>query len=112
MEILKSLAWTPTKARGAWSGWRCGGRQPIATWAAVPHTLFDENAACHFALGSAYAENHVRGKDMTPEEKREAGMNDSITHVDFMVGGPQLQVTGVQPDGTQVPIFVDGNWVV
>lgn len=112
-EILKDMLDTDEGARRLGEVALVADDSPISNMGLLfRNTLFDENAACHFALGSAYAENHVRGKDMTPEEKREAGMNDSITHVDFMVGGPQLQVTGVQPDGTQVPIFVDGNWAV
>ncbi|HHT45131.1 MAG TPA: aminopeptidase [Fastidiosipila sp.] len=76
------------------------------------NTLFDENASCHFALGNAYAENHVRGALMDKEEKKRNGMNDSITHVDFMVGGPELNVTGVKKDGSKVKILVNGNWVI
>ena len=76
------------------------------------NTLFDENASCHFALGKAYGENLAGGDDLTREQKKEAGMNESLIHVDFMVGGPQLQVTGVRADGSQVPILVNGNWVI
>ncbi len=76
------------------------------------NTLFDENAACHFALGQAYGENHVRGNEMTKDEKKEAGMNQSIIHVDFMVGGPELSVTGVKADGSLVPVLKDGNWAI
>lgn len=76
------------------------------------NTLFDENAACHFALGQAYGENHVRGNEMTAEEKKEAGMNQSIIHVDFMVGSPELNVTGVKADGSLVSILKNGNWAI
>ncbi len=76
------------------------------------NTLFDENASCHFALGSAYSENLPGSTELSEEEKKEAGMNDSLIHVDFMVGGPELQVTGVKHDGTQVPILKDGNWAL
>jgi aminopeptidase len=76
------------------------------------NTLFDENASCHFALGRAYSENHVRGTEMNEEEKKQAGMNESLIHVDFMVGGPELNITGVKHDGTQVNILVNGNWVI
>ena len=76
------------------------------------NTLFDENAACHFALGQAYGENHARGNEMTAEEKKEAGMNQSIIHVDFMVGGPELKVTGVKADGSLVSILKNGNWAI
>ena len=49
---------------------------------------------------------------MTAEEKRAAGMNDSLIHVDFMVGGPQLEVVGVKADGARVTLLRSGNWVV
>lgn len=76
------------------------------------NTLYDENASCHFALGKAYGENHERGNEMTAEEKKEAGMNESMIHVDFMVGGPELSVIGVKQDGTKVAILEQGNWVI
>ncbi len=73
-------------------------------------TLFDENAACHFAFGKAYASNVEGGANMTKEQLKEAGINDSITHVDFMVGTADLKVTGYTHDGKEVPVFVDGNF--
>lgn len=76
------------------------------------NTLFDENAACHFALGQAYGENLKGGDDMTKEEKKQAGVNQSLIHVDFMIGGPDLSVTGVREDGSQVPVLRNGNWVI
>lgn len=76
------------------------------------NTLFDENASCHFALGSAYSENLPGSETFNAEKMREVGMNDSMIHVDFMVGGPELQVSGVKSDGAEVPILVDGNWAL
>ncbi len=112
-EILKDILDTDEGARRLGEVALVADDSPISNMGLLfRNTLFDENAACHFALGSAYAENHVRGKDMSKEEKREAGMNESITHVDFMVGGPELQVTGVKADGTEVPLLVNGNWVI
>ena len=73
-------------------------------------TLFDENAACHFAFGKAYASNVAGGTSMTKEELLAAGLNDSITHVDFMVGTADLKVTGYTHDGKEIPVFVDGNF--
>ena len=110
-EILKDILDTDEGARRLGEVALVPDNSPISNMGLLfRNTLFDENAACHFALGSAYAENHVRGKEMTRDEKQEAGMNHSITHVDFMVGGPQLQVTGVKTDGTRVPLLVNGNW--
>lgn len=72
-------------------------------------TLFDENAACHFAFGSAYP-TIEGGKDMTREELLAHGLNDSLTHVDFMVGTSDLSVTGITKDGKEIAVFRDGNF--
>lgn len=73
------------------------------------NTLFDENASCHFALGKAYP--MVEGiETMSEEEMDEVGVNDSLIHVDFMIGTEDLQVTGIKEDGTEVSIFKDGNF--
>ena len=73
------------------------------------NTLFDENAACHIAFGEAYP-CLEGGQRMNKEELKARGLNDSITHVDFMVGTPDLSIVGTTQDGRQVPIFVDGNF--
>ena len=73
------------------------------------NTLFDENAACHIAFGEAYP-CVEGGRRMTKEQLKERGLNDSITHVDFMVGTPDLSVTGITRDGREVPVFVNGNF--
>lgn len=74
------------------------------------NTLFDENASNHFALGSAYAFCLENGKTMKREELEEYGLNQSITHVDFMVGSEQMDIDGIHEDGTIEPIFRKGNW--
>lgn len=74
------------------------------------NTLFDENASCHFALGSCYPTCVENGCDLSKEELAEAGLNDSINHIDFMVGTKDLNITGIEADGTETPIFRDGNW--
>lgn len=72
-------------------------------------TLFDENASCHFAFGDAYP--CIAGADeMSEEALREHGVNSSITHVDFMVGTPDLSITGTTHDGREIPVFVNGNF--
>lgn len=76
------------------------------------NTLFDENASCHIALGSAYAFSIEGGKEMSRDALEEAGLNDSITHVDFMIGSPELNIYGVSEDGTETQIFKQGNWSV
>lgn len=74
-------------------------------------TLFDENAACHIALGKAYGLT-VRGSDdMTPEQRAEVGMNESLSHVDFMIGSSEMDVDGERADGQRVPLMRAGEWV-
>ncbi len=74
------------------------------------NTLFDENAACHLALGSGYADTINGFENRTLEECREMGLNESMIHEDFMIGSPDMHIDGVTEDGTVVPIFRDGNW--
>ncbi|MFA5612149.1 MAG: aminopeptidase, partial [Anaerolineaceae bacterium] len=66
------------------------------------NTLFDENASCHFALGAAYSENLKGATDRSEEENRKLGMNNSLIHVDFMVGAKDVTVTGIKEDGTEI----------
>jgi len=73
------------------------------------NTLFDENAACHIAFGEAYP-CLEGGRKMTKEELKAHGLNDSITHVDFMIGTPDLSIVGTTHDGREIPVFVDGNF--
>ncbi len=73
-------------------------------------TLFDENACCHCALGMGFKEVLPGGDDLTVEQAQEKGINDSIIHVDFMVGADDLSIDGMKPDGTKVPVFRNGTW--
>ncbi|MEG1579412.1 MAG: aminopeptidase, partial [Oscillospiraceae bacterium] len=64
---------------------------------------------CHLAFGEAYP--CISGSEkMSPEELAAAGVNDSLTHVDFMVGTSDLSITGITHDGAEIPVFVDGNF--
>lgn len=75
------------------------------------NTLFDENASCHFAFGSAYP--CIYGAEtMTEEELAARGMNTSITHVDFMVGTRDLRIVGTTYNGKEVPVFENGNFAI
>ena len=74
------------------------------------NTLFDENASNHFALGSAYAFCIEGGKTMSREDLEIHVLNQSITHVDFMVGSEKMDIDGINNDGTSEPIFRNGNW--
>lgn len=74
------------------------------------NTLFDENAACHLAFGEGFT-NCLKDYDrLTLEECRERGINDSLIHVDFMIGNEDLNITAVTSLGERVEIFKDGNW--
>lgn len=74
------------------------------------NTLFDENASNHLAIGSAYAFCLEGGKTMSREELLERGLNQSITHVDFMIGSAQMNIDGITEDGKLEPVFRNGSW--
>lgn len=74
------------------------------------NTLFDENASCHFALGSCYPECVKNGGEMSETELEAAGLNQSDTHVDFMIGTKDLSIIGIDENGVETPIFIDGNF--
>ena len=73
-------------------------------------TLFDENACCHCALGAGFKEVLPNGGVLTPAEAKERGVNDSIIHVDFMIGSEDLSIDGIRPDGSRESIFRNGTW--
>lgn len=76
------------------------------------NTLFDENASVHLAIGSAYAFNLDGGKTMSKEELAKNGANESITHVDFMVGSGEMNIDAIAEDGSKTPIFRNGEWAL
>lgn len=76
------------------------------------NTLFDENASVHFALGRAYGYAIKDGTGMTQEELDSKGANFSLIHVDFMVGGPEMNITAYRKDGSTVELFKNGNWII
>ena len=75
------------------------------------NTLFDENAASHVALGAAYKFTLRGGEAMSDDEFERAGGNRSATHVDFMIGSPELNVDGVLPGGAVEPVMRAGEWI-
>jgi len=75
-------------------------------------TLFDENASCHFAIGRAFPTCIEGGENMTREELAKVGLNDSLQHVDFMVGTADLTITATTESGEEIDIFRNGNWVI
>ena len=74
------------------------------------NTLFDENASCHLAMGMGYADTIEGFQNMTLEECRELGINDSMIHEDFMIGCDSMNIDGICEDGSTVAIFRNGNW--
>lgn len=74
------------------------------------NTLFDENASSHLALGRAYPTNLKGGADMSDEELAQHGANQSLVHVDFMIGSAEMNINGVTKEGKSEPIFRNGNW--
>src|SRR5687767_14166126 len=73
-------------------------------------TLFDENATCHIAFGSGFPRTLPDGDDLSAEERLERGVNVSGVHTDFMVGGPEVDVDGLDADGAATPILRDDVW--
>lgn len=74
------------------------------------NTLFDENAACHLAVGRGFPDCVEGFETMSLEEVRALGVNDSMTHVDFMIGCETMNITAKCRDGKEVPVFRNGNW--
>ena len=75
------------------------------------NTLFDENAACHIALGQAYSSCLKDGDKLTPEQLAAKGANDSLIHVDWMIGSGQIDVDGIAASGKAEPVMRRGEWV-
>ena len=74
------------------------------------NTLFDENAACHLAIGMGFADTIDNFQEKTLEECRRLGVNDSMIHEDFMIGCDSMNIDGICKDGSTVAIFRNGNW--
>jgi aminopeptidase len=76
------------------------------------NTLFDENAACHIALGQAYSSCLQDGDTLTPEQLASRGANTSLIHVDWMIGSNRIDVDGISASGDSAPVMRGGEWVV
>ncbi|MGN1061790.1 MAG: aminopeptidase, partial [Candidatus Scatosoma sp.] len=74
------------------------------------NTLFDENASCHLALGKGFNECLKNYGEYSDEECKRRGINDSMIHVDFMIGSRDMNITGITASGERVAILKDGNW--
>ena len=75
------------------------------------NTLFDENAACHIAFGRAIDDNLPGSSAMTPDQRMEAGVNDSLIHVDWMIGSDEIDVDGICPNGSAEPLMRSGEFI-
>ncbi len=75
------------------------------------NTLFDENAASHIALGQSYSTCIINGEKMSDEELAKLGANESIIHVDWMIGGPTMNIDGLSSNGAAEPLMRNGDWV-
>lgn len=74
------------------------------------NTLFDENASCHLAIGKAYPVCIKDGENMNQEQLSALGVNDSLTHVDFMIGTNDLEIIGTTAAGKEIPVFKNGDF--
>ena len=112
-DVLKKLLETDTGTLSLGEAALIGKNSPIAKSGILfLNTLFDENASCHLALGKGYPTTVKGGAEMTVKELKKLGVNDSVEHVDFMIGSPDLSVTGIGYDKSETPLFVDGEWVI
>ena len=88
-------------------------RSPIAESGLLFYnTLFDENASCHLAMGMGYADTIADHHNMTLEQCRALGINDSMIHEDFMIGCDSMNIDATTLEGKIVPIFRNGNWAL
>ena len=74
------------------------------------NTLFDENAACHIALGQCYSKCFLKGAALSKEQIEKQGGNKSLIHIDWMIGSGEVDIDGITADGKKVPVFRKGEW--
>ncbi|HFI0557420.1 TPA: aminopeptidase [Streptococcus suis] len=112
-EVMKKLVFDNAGAHGLGEVALVPDKSPISqSGVTFFNTLFDENASNHLAIGQAYAFSIEGGTEMSQEELKEAGLNRSDVHVDFMIGSNKMNIDGIREDGTRVPIFRDGEWAI
>ncbi|HEM4398138.1 TPA: aminopeptidase [Streptococcus suis] len=112
-EVMNKLVFDNAGARGLGEVALVPDKSPISqSGVTFFNTLFDENASNHLAIGQAYAFSIEGGIEMSQEELKEAGLNRSDVHVDFMIGSNKMNIDGIREDGTRVPIFRDGEWAI
>lgn len=112
LEVLEKLISTDDGARRLGEVALVPHASPIASSGMLFYnTLFDENAASHIALGQAYTSCLKDGDKLTPEELAARGANDSLIHVDWMIGSGELDIDGITASGAAEPVMRNGNWV-
>lgn len=112
-DALKHLIETDKGTRRLGEVALIGKNSPIAKSKVLFYnTLFDENASCHIALGKGYPTTIKNSENLSEKELSAKGLNESIEHVDFMIGTKDLEVNGIKKDGTRVALFRDGDWVI
>ena len=111
-EVLQKLIDTDDGARRLGEVALVPHSSPIAQSGLVfLNTLFDENAASHIALGQAYSSCVRDGDKLAPEQLAAKGVNDSLIHVDWMIGSAQLDIDGITATGAAEPLMRQGEWV-
>ncbi len=111
-EILRHLLETDDGAKRLGEVALVPHSSPISTSGLLFYeALYDENAASHLALGASYDECLQGGTGLTPEQKRAAGANDSLIHMDWMIGSEHMDVDGITPGGWAEPLMRKGEWV-
>ncbi len=112
-DTLKHLIETDSGTRRLGEIALIGKNSPVAKVGTLFYnTLFDENASCHLAIGKAYPSTIKNGDSYSLKELKAKGVNDSTEHIDFMIGTPDICVTGIEKDGTKTTLFIDGEWVI
>ena len=74
------------------------------------NTLFDENASCHIALGQCYSKCFLDGASLSQDQIKAQGGNSSLIHIDWMIGSNKVDIDGIKPDGSKVPVMRQGEW--
>ncbi len=110
-DILQSMLDTDAGARKLGEVALVPNSSPIsASGLLFWNTLFDENAASHIALGQAYSTCIRGGDSLDPDQLAAKGANDSLIHVDWMIGSGQMNVDGIGDDGRAEPLMRAGEW--
>ncbi|MBQ6980047.1 MAG: aminopeptidase [Clostridia bacterium] len=112
-DTLKHLIETDSGTRRLGEVALIGKNSPIAKSKVLFfNTLFDENASCHIALGKGYPTTVKNSETLSKKALTKKGLNDSIEHVDFMIGTADLKIDGIKKDKTAVPLFRNGDWII